>query len=90
MFIVSFLIKALALPGLSINDDDDYLDKVLRIFCESYSKFANTAHNSNMFGVVYSSIQKFTIILIMKPIIFISIMNKYLDISIYLDNLTPL
>ena len=34
-----------------------------------------------MFGVVYSSIQKYTIILIM---------NKYLDISIYLDNLTPL
>ena len=90
MFIVSFLIKALALPGLSINDDDDYLDKVLRIFCESYSKFANTAHKSNMFGVVYGSIQKFIIILIMKPIIFISIMNKYLDISIYLDNLTPL
>ena len=70
MFTVSLLIKVLALPGLSINDDDDYLDKVLRIFCESYSKFANTAHKSNMFGVVYSSIQKFTIILIMKPIIF--------------------
>ena len=43
-----------------------------------------------MFGVVYNSIQKFTIILIMKSIIVISIMNKYLDISIYLDNLTPL
>ena len=33
---------------------------------------------------------EFTIILIMKPIIFILIMNKYLDISIYLDNRTPL
>ena len=43
-----------------------------------------------MFDVVYSIIQKFTIILIMKSIIVISIMNKYLDISIYLDNLTPL
>ena len=43
-----------------------------------------------MFGVVYSSIQKFTIILIMKPIIFILILNKYLDISIYLDSCTPL
>ena len=68
----------------SIAGAEDYLDKVLCIFHESYSEFANTAHNNNMFGVVYSSIQKFTIILIMKPIIFISIMNKYLDISIYL------
>lgn len=38
---------------------------------------------SCMLSVVYSSIQKFTIILIMKSIIFISIINKYLDISIY-------
>ena len=87
MFTVSFLIKSTSISGLSINDDDDwlsinddddYLDKVLRVFCESYSEFANTAHKSIVFGVVYSSIQKFTII-------FILIMNKYLDIAIYLS-----
>ena len=56
------------------NNDDDYHDKVLCVlsgFC--YSKIANTAHDSCMFGVVYSNIQKFTIITIMKPIIFISV-----------------
>ena len=46
-----------------------------------------------MFNIVHNSIQKITnilimkpIILIMKPIILILIMNKYLDISNYLDN----
>ena len=59
------------------NNDDDYHDKVLYILCVlsgfCYSKIANTARDSCMFGVVYSSIQKFTITTIMKPIIFISI-----------------
>ena len=54
------------------------------------TKIANTARDSCMFGVVYSNIQKFTIIMIMKPIIFISIWIKYLNISIYLDNRTAL
>ena len=43
-----------------------------------------------MFSVVYNNIQKITNISIKKPIILISILNKYLDISIYLDNRTPL
>ena len=43
-----------------------------------------------MFSVVHNSIQKITNILIMKPIILISILNKYLDILKYLDNRTPL
>ena len=62
-----------------------------------YTSFVNPTLNlltqliaAIILGVVYSSIQKFTIILTMKPIIFISIMSKYLNISIYLDNLTPL
>ena len=40
--------------------------------------------------VVYNSIQKITNISIMKPIILISIMNKYLNISNYLDIITHL
>ena len=43
-----------------------------------------------MFSVVYNNIQKITNISIKKPIILISILNKYLDIPIYLDNHTPL
>ena len=64
------------------------LNKVLCIFY--YSKIANTGHHSYMFSVVHNSIQKFTNISIMKPIILISILNKYLDILKYLDNRTPL
>ena len=63
------------------------MNKVLLIY---YSKIANTGHHSCMFSVVYNNIQKITNILIKKPIILISILNKYLDISIYLDNRTPL
>ena len=55
-----------------------------------YSKIANTGHHSFMFSVVYNNIQKVTNISIKKPIILISILNKYLDIPIYLDNRTPL
>ena len=64
------------------NNDDDYHDKVLCLLSGFYSKFANTAHDSCTFGIVYSNIQKFTIITIMKPITYL-----YLDmdlISIYL------
>ena len=43
-----------------------------------------------MFSVVYNNTQKITNISIKKPIILISILNKYLDIPIYLDNRTPL
>ena len=50
----------------------------------------NTGHHSCMFSVVYNNIQKITNISIKKPIILISILNKYLDIPIYLDNRTPL
>ena len=75
MFTVSFLIKALALMMMMI-----ILIKYYAYFVDLIPK-ANTAHNSNMFGVVSSSFQKFTIILIMKPIILFSIMNKYLDLS---------
>ena len=50
----------------------------------------NTGHHSCMFSVVYKNIQKIINISIMKPIILISILNKYLDIPIYLDNRTPL
>ena len=64
------------------------LNKVLCIF--HYSKIANTGHHSYMFSIVYSSIQKITKILIMKPIILISILNKYLDNLNHLDNCTPL
>ena len=79
------MIKAPVLRKLC-NNDDDYHDKVLCLLSGYYySKIANTAHDSCMFGVVYSSIQKFTIITIMKPIIFISIY-----VSIYLDNRTDL
>ena len=64
------------------------MNKVL--FIIYYSKIANTGHHSCMFSVVYNNIQKITNISIKKPIILISILNKYLDISIYLDNRTPL
>ena len=64
------------------------LTKVLCIFY--YSKIANTGHHSYMFGIVHNSIQKITNISIMKPIILISILNKYLDNLKYLDNRTPL
>ena len=55
-----------------------------------YCKIANTDHHSCMFSVVYNNIQKITNISIKKPIFLISILNKYLDIPIYLDNRTPL
>ena len=55
-----------------------------------FTKIANTGHHSYMFSVVHNSIQKITNILIMKPIILISILNKYLDILTNLDNRTPL
>ena len=42
-----------------------------QVFC--YFKIANRARDNCMFRVVHSDIQKFTIIMIMKPIIFISI-----------------
>ena len=64
------------------------MNKVL--FIIYYSKIANTGHHNCMFSVVYKSIQKITNISIKKPIILISILNKYLDIPIYLDNRTPL
>ena len=64
------------------------MNKVL--FIIYYSKIANTGHHSCMFTVVYNNIQKITNILIKKPIILISILNKYLDIPIYLDNHTHL
>ena len=64
------------------------LNKVLCIFY--YSKIANTGHHSYMFSIVHNSIQKITNILIMKLIILILILNKYLDILKYLDNRTPL
>ena len=63
------------------------MNKVL--FIIYYSKIANTGHHSCMFSVVYNNIQKITNISINKPIILISILNKYLDIPIYLDNRTP-
>ena len=56
----------------------------------THSKIANTGHHSCMFSVVYNNIQKITNISIKKPIILISILNKYLYIPIYLDNCTPL
>ena len=64
------------------------MSKVL--FIIYYSKIANTGHHSCMFSVVYNNIQKITNISIKKPIILISILNKYLNIPIYLDNRTPL
>ena len=64
------------------------MNKVL--FKIYYSKIANTGHHSCMFSVVYNNIQKIPNISIKKPIILISILNKYLDIPIYLDNCTPL
>ena len=64
------------------------MNKVL--FIVYYSKIANTGHHSCIFSVVYNNIQKITNISIKKPIILISILNKYLDIPIYLDNRTPL
>ena len=64
------------------------MNKVL--FIIYYFKIANTGHHSCMFSVVYNNIQKITNISIKKPIILISILNKYLDIPIYLDNRTPL
>ena len=64
------------------------MSKVL--FIIYYTKIANTDHHSCMFSVVYNNIQKITNISIKKPIILISILNKYLDIPIYLDNRTPL
>ena len=54
-----------------------------------YLKIANTGHHSCTFSVVYN-IQKITNNSIKKPIMLISILNKYLDIPIYLDNRTPL
>ena len=62
------------------------MNKVL--FIIYYFKMANTGHHSCMFSVVYNNIQKITNISIKKPIILISILNKYLDIPIYLDNRT--
>ena len=62
------------------------MNKVL--FIIYYSKIANTGHHSCMFSVVYNNIQKITNI--KKPIILISILNKYHNIPIYLDNRTPL
>ena len=64
------------------------VNKVLCIFHNS--KIANTDHLSYMFSAVHNSIQKFTNISIIKPIIFISITNKYLDNLNYLDNCTAL
>ena len=64
------------------------VNKVLCIFY--YSKIANTGHHSYMFNIVHNSIQKITNISIMKPIILILILNKYLDNLKYLDNRTPL
>ena len=64
------------------------LNKVLCIFY--YSKIANADHHSYMFSIVYNSIQKITNILIMKLIILILILNKYLDNLKYPDNRTPL
>ena len=64
------------------------LNKVLCIFY--YSKIANTGHPSYMFSIVHNNIQKITNISIMKLIILISILNKYLDNLKYLDNRTPL
>ena len=64
------------------------MNKVL--FIIYYSKIANTGHHSCMFSIVYNNIQKISNISIKKPIILISILNKYLDIPIYLDNRTPL
>ena len=64
------------------------MNKVL--FIIYFSKIANTGQHSCMFSVVYNNIQKITNISIKKPIILISILNKYLDIPIYLDNRTPL
>ena len=64
------------------------MNKVL--FIIYYSKIANTGHHSCMFSVVYNNIQKNTKISIKKPIILILILNRYLDIPIYLDNCTPL
>ena len=61
------------------------MNKVL--FIIYYSKIANTGHHSCMFSVVYNNIQKITD---KETIILISILNKYLDIPIYLDNRTPL
>ena len=60
------------------------------LFIIYYSKVANTGHHSYMFSVVYNNKQKITNISIKKPIILISILNKYLDIPSYLDNRTPL
>ena len=62
------------------------------LFIIYYSKIANTGHHGCMFSVVYNNIQKITNISTKKPIILISILNKYLviDIPIYLDNRTPL
>ena len=64
------------------------MNKVL--FIIYYSKIVNTGHHSCMFSVVYNNIQKITNISIKKPIILISTLNKYLDIPIYLDHLTPI
>ena len=60
------------------------------LFIIYYSIIANTGHHSCMFSIVYNNIQKITNTLLKKPIILISILNKYLDIPIYLDNRTPL
>ena len=56
-----------------------------------YTKIANTARSSQLY--VQCSVQQYTKntnISIKKPNILISILNKYLDIPIYLDNRTPL
>ena len=66
------------------NNDEQ---SVIQIY---YSKIANSGHYSCMFSVVYNNIQKITNVSIKKPIILISILNKYLDIPIHLDNRTPL
>ena len=64
------------------------MNKVL--FIIYYSKIANTGHHNCMFSVMYNNIQKITNISIKKPIILILILNKYLNIPIYVDNHTPL
>ena len=60
------------------------------LFIIYYSKIANTGHHSCMLSVVYNNILKIANISIKKPIMLISILNKYLNIPIHLDNRTPL
>ena len=62
------------------NNEED----TVHIFWCLLFKITSTAHHSYTFRVIYSSIQYLSII---KSIMMI---KKYLDISIYLDNCTPL